>query len=86
MKRRMLREPWVTRGQARMPGTRRSGRRILLLLRELLLDFLVDLVLAVLPNAPDHVQPEEPRPEESHDQPDEGRQRPVGVATASRGR
>src|SRR6185503_11906746 len=79
MKRRMLREPWATRDQARMTGTRRSGRRILLLLRELPLDFLVDLGLAVLLDPPDHVQTEEPRPEQGHDQPDERRQRPIGI-------
>src|SRR6187397_1893044 len=68
MKRRMLREPWVTRGQARMPRDRRSGGRVLLLLGELPLDFLVDLGLTVLPNTPDHDQSEDPRPEERDDQ------------------
>ena len=47
-----------------------SGRGVVLLLGQLLLDLLVDLVLTVLPNTPDRVQPEDPRPDEGHDQPD----------------
>ena len=61
-----------------------SGRRVVLLLGQLLLDFLVDLVLAVLPHAPDHVQPEEPRPDEGHDQPDEESTAPSWASTVSR--
>src|SRR5690349_8110996 len=69
----------ITRCQASRAAGRGSDRRLVLLLRELLLDFLVDLVLAALPNAPDHEQPEDPRPDEGHDQPDQERQRPVRV-------
>ena len=42
--------------------------------------------LAVRLHAPDHVQPEEPRPDESHDQPDEEPPAPSWDSTVSRGR
>ena len=82
----------VARAITRRSGVCRARRqtdqergRIVLLLRELLLDFLVDLVLAVLPNASDHVEPEQPRPDKRHDKPDEGASAKFGF-DGSRGR
>ena len=63
--------------RSRPSGVRRARSGIegdgCLLLRELLLDLLVDLVLAVLPSASDDDQAHDPRPDERHHQTDEDR-------------
>ena len=85
----------ATRGSGRnQPRSGRSARLargsggwwVVLLLRELLLDLLVDLVLAALPSAPDHDQAHDPRPDERHHQADEDRQCPVGRGRCRRSR
>ena len=63
-----------------------SGRRVVLLLGQLLLDFLVDLVLAVLPNAPDHDTARRATARGAPRRARRGSTAPSWVPTVSRGR
>ena len=76
----MLREPWVTRGQARMPREHagQDGGFFCCSASCFWTSWSIS-AWRFCRTRLTMIKPEEPRPDESHDQADECRQRPVGI-------